>query len=73
VRYGADNMRRLIWMVILFGGYLWLMTSGNDRIVIEKAKEAYQAIVAWLDGADIDYQTKNHKSSSSSKKPRRWD
>lgn len=64
-------MRRLVWMFLFFGAYLWVITSGNDQILLEKGKAVYEAIVTWFDGADIDYQTK--KTKQVLKKHRRWD
>jgi hypothetical protein len=64
-------MRRLIWAILFLGAYFWLVTSGNDALVLEKGKAVYEAIVAWLDGADIDYQTKRDKDVV--KRHRRWD
>lgn len=69
-------MRRILWLMILFGAYVWMMTSGNDRTVLKYGKSLYESVVAWLDDAEIDYQT---KPNSSKKKPvpkkrsRRWD
>lgn len=63
-------MRRLLWAIVLFGAYVWLLTSGNDQLVLKQGKALYQAVVTWLEGADIDYNLKNNRSS---KKSRRWD
>lgn len=64
-------MRRIVWMFLLLGAYLWVITSGNDQILLEKGKTVYEAIVTWLDGADVDYQTK--KAKETIKRHRRWD
>ena len=58
-------------MFLLFAGYLWVVTSGNDQMLLEKGKAVYKAVVAWFDGADVDYQTK--KSKEVIKRHRRWD
>jgi len=62
-------MRRLLWIIILLGGYVWIVTSGHDKALLEKGKWAYDALVSWFDDADIDYQLKSEKSKKHS---RRW-
>lgn len=64
-------MRKILWMILFFGVYIWLMSSGRDQMVLEQGKTIYQAVLAWFDDAEVDFQTK-HKSSAK-KKPRRWD
>ena len=49
-------MRKILWMIVLLGVYIWLVTSGNDRIVLETGKSIYQSVVNWFDDAEIDYQ-----------------
>ena len=56
-------------MILLFGAYIWVVTSGNDEMLLEKGKQIYKAIVVWLDGADIDFQLKKDHSK---KRSRRW-
>lgn len=65
-------MRRLLWMILLLGAYLWAMTSGHDQMIIDQGKTIYNAVVAWLDDAEIDFQTKQKKTAPK-KKTRRWD
>jgi len=62
-------MRRLFWMIILLGGYLWVLTSGHDQFLYNRGKAAYETIAKWLDGADADFQLQKN----SRKKNRRWD
>jgi dUTPase len=64
-------MRKILWMIIFFGVYVWLMTSGRDQMVLEQGKNIYQAVIAWLDDAEIDFQTKDKNKAK--KKSRRWD
>lgn len=68
-------MRRLLWMIFLFGAYMWLMTSGHDRMLFDQGKNIYQAIVAWLDDAEVDYQMQKHPKAKekAKKRSRRWD
>lgn len=58
-------------MIGLFGAYIWVITSGNDQMVLEKGKEIYKAMVTWFDGAEIDYQLKKDKVKKH--RHRRWD
>jgi hypothetical protein len=64
-------MRKLLWLILLFTAYVWVMTSGRDRMVLEQGKAVYNALVAWLDDAEIDYQVKKEKKPK--KRARRWD
>lgn len=66
-------MRRLLWMIFLFGVYVWLMTSGHDRMVIQQGKSFFESVVAWFDDAEIDFQTAPKKVKKEKKKSRRWD
>lgn len=59
-------------MIVLFGAYVWTMTSGHEQLVMEKGRWAYNALVAWFDDAEVDFQVKQ-KHKSSKKKTRRWD
>lgn len=64
-------MRRLLWMIIFLGGYVWLVTSGHDDFVLERGKDIYKALVVWFDDAQIDFHLKNEKTVK--KRSRRWD
>jgi hypothetical protein len=63
-------MRRLFWLIVLSGAYLWVLTSGRDQFVLEKGKAIYETIAKWIEDADADFQLKNPKAK---KKSRRWD
>lgn len=65
-------MRRLLWMIVLFGAYVWAMTSGHEQLIMEKGKWALQTLIAWFDDAEVDFQVKQ-KHKASKKKSRRWD
>lgn len=65
-------MRKLLWMILLFGAYVWVMTSGHDRMILEQAKTAYSALVAWFDDAEVDFQVSQQKPKAK-KRSRRWD
>jgi len=63
-------MRRLFWLIVLAGAYLWILTSGHDQFVFEKGKAFYNSIAKWIEDADADFQLKDVKVK---KKSRRWD
>lgn len=64
-------MTKLLWMIVFFGAYVWVMSSGNERLVIEQGKTIYNALVSWFDDADVDFQLKEKKQTK--KRSRRWD
>lgn len=64
-------MRRLLWVIFLFGVYVWVMTSGHDRLLIEQGKNLYRALVVWFDDAEVDFQVPQKKKVK--KRSRRWD
>ncbi len=64
-------MRKLLWMMILFGAYVWVMTTGRDQMVLEKGKMIYQMVCLWFDDADVDFQLKQNQKAK--KRSRRWD
>ena len=64
-------MSKVLWMILFFGVYVWLMTSGNDRLVIDQVKVVYKACVAWFDDAELDFQLKEKEKNK--KRSRRWD
>ena len=66
--YNKD-MRKLLWMIMLIGGYVWLVTSGRDEFVLDQGKKVYQAVLSWFDDAEVDFQLKKEKNK---KKSRRW-
>lgn len=59
-------------MIVLFAVYVWVMTSGHERFVIEQGKAIYNSLLAWFDDAEVDYQVKK-KDQPSKKHRRRWD
>jgi len=64
-------MRKLLWMIVLFGAYVWVMTSGHEQMVMEKGKLLFNAFVAWFDDAEVDFQVKQKETTK--KRSRRWD
>ncbi len=65
-----QDMRKILWMIMLIGGYIWLVTSGHDEFFLEQGKSVYKAVVAWFDDAQVDFQL---KKDTAKKKSRRWD
>ncbi len=64
-------MRKLLWMALLFGIYIWAMTSGHDQMILEQGKNLYRALISWFDDAEIDFQVKQKEKGK--KRSRRWD
>jgi hypothetical protein len=54
-------MRRLFWLILLLGGYLWILTSGHDDFVLEKTKAVYELVTNWVSSADADFHVKKDK------------
>ena len=66
-------MGRLFWFILFFGGYLWMVTTENEQLVLEKGKALYQMVSNWLSDADIDFQIKKKEFSKNKNRSRRWD
>jgi hypothetical protein len=67
-------MRKLLWMIMLFGAYIWVMTSGHDDLVLETGKWAYRQVVDWFEDAEVDFQIKQEIPKKKPRlKERRWD
>lgn len=62
-------MRRIFWLMILVGAYLWVLTSGNDEWITAKAKSFYETLVSWIDQSDRDFHLNKDKHK---KKHRRY-
>jgi len=61
-------MRKILWMIMLIGGYVWLVTSGHDELVLRQGKRVYEAIVLWFDDAEVDFQLKSESSKEKSRR-----
>jgi len=66
-------MRRLFWLIVILGGYVWMVTTENEPFVLEKGKALYQIISNWFSDADVDFQMKKKEASKNRYRPRRWD
>jgi hypothetical protein len=67
------NMRRLFWLIVFLGGYVWMITTENEQFVLEKGKALYQMVLNWFSNADIDFQIRKKEISKTKSRPRRWD
>lgn len=65
-------MRTIFWIIILLCCYIWVVSAGHERIVIEKTRKVVETVNSWFDDADVDYQT-NTKPIITKKRPRRWE
>lgn len=65
-------MRKLLWMIIFFGIYVWVMTSGHEQLVIQQGKNLYNAVLAWFEDAEVDFQVQQDRKNIK-KRSRRWD
>ncbi len=50
-------MKALFWMILLIGGYVWVVTSGHDEFLLKQVKMVYEAVLTWFEDAEIDFQT----------------
>ena len=67
-------MQKLFWLALLVGGYIWMVTTGNEDLVIERGKAVYKMVADWLQDADVDFQLKKKKvSQQKPERQRRWD
>jgi hypothetical protein len=70
-------MRRVFWVLVLLGAYVWSITTGRDQFVWDQGKRIYQFVAAWLDDAEVDFQVQKPTSSAPAndkkKRSRRWD
>lgn len=57
---------------MLIGGYVWLVTSGNDDILLNKGRMVARFVIDWFEDADVDFYG-GSGSSKIKKKSRRWD
>lgn len=65
-------MRKLFWMIFLFGAYIWTLSSGKEEFLFDQGRAIYRAAISWFDGAEVDFQVKK-KPKPHKKKSRRWD
>jgi hypothetical protein len=67
-------MQKFFWIALFVGGYIWMVTTGNEDLVIERGKAIYKMFSDWLQDADVDFQLKKKKvSQQKPERQRRWD
>jgi hypothetical protein len=72
--YSAEYMRKLLWLCLFFGAYVWMVTTGNEQFVLERGRVVYKMIADWFKDADLDFHVKQKKMSQVKKeRHRRWD
>lgn len=75
-----ERMRRLFWLALILGGYVWVVTSGREEALFRKGKAVYRYLERWLADAEPDFQLevpvekwKERQEEAPKKKHRRWD
>lgn len=60
---------------LLVCAYVWSTATGRDQFVLDQGKRLYQALSAWFDDAELDFQMDKAPviPVSKKKRPRRWD
>lgn len=67
-------MRKLFWLCLFLGGYVWMILTGNEELVLERGRALYKLVAEWFEDADLDFQYKESKSKNSKRsRARRWD
>ncbi len=67
-------MRRFLWLCLFFGGYIWMVVTGNEQLVLERGRALYKLVADWLEDADIDFQLQEQKSvRKKNLRPKRWE
>ena len=67
-------MRKLLWLCLFFGAYVWMVTTNNEQFVLERGKALYKMVCDWFEDADVDFHFKHKKISHQKKeRSRRWD
>lgn len=61
-------MRKIFWSLLFLFGYLYLSTSGKERVFVEKAKALYQWVSAWLESAELDFHLEKEGRKRSGEK-----
>ncbi len=63
-----------LWLCLFFGGYIWMVVTGNEQLVLERGRALYKLVADWLEDADVDFQIKEEKSvRKKNLRPKRWE
>ncbi|MBM3184351.1 MAG: hypothetical protein FJZ64_03495 [Chlamydiae bacterium] len=68
-------MRKFFWLALLVGGYFWVVSTGNEELVVDRAKFLYRTVTRWFEDAEVDFHMKPPKKVSPKKqdRSRRWE
>ena len=67
-------MRKLLWVCLFIGAYVWMVTTSNEQFVLERGKALYKFVTDWFQDAEVDFHLKHKKLSQQKReRPRRWD
>ena len=67
-------MRRFFWLCLFVGGYVWMVVTHNEELVIERGRVLYKLVADWLKDADVDFQIDENKAKNKKNlRPRRWE
>ena len=73
VRLGITNMKKILWVAILLGAYIWVVSTGHEQFVLDQSKAIYHAVYEWFNDAEVDFQVQQKTIPAKKKRPRRWD
>ena len=67
-------MKKTFGIILLLFAYIWVVSTGHERFVLDQSQRLYQSMAAWFEDADVDYQAATKAPAPIKKKrPRRWD
>lgn len=66
-------MRRLFWLIVLIGSYVWVVSTGREQFVLNQGMIVYEWIKQWISEAEFDFQIDSKEKTKYKKKVRRWD
>jgi len=66
-------MRKLFWLCLLLGGYVWMVTTENEEFVLQRGRALYKIVADWFQDAEVDFHLQHKKSPKKQERRRRWD
>lgn len=66
-------MKKIFWIIILLGAYIWVVSTGHEQLVLDQSKRLYNVVAEWFSDADVDFQVQQKPIPAKKKRPRRWD
>jgi len=73
IRQGMTDMNKMLWIVLLLGAYIWIVSTGHEQFVLDQSKRVYHFVATWLSDAKVDFQVEQKPIPAKKKRPRRWD